>query len=346
MLKSPFNNLTNKGSIFAISWPETLIYKTTAWYDTVTTIMGFCKNGYYSVGHAALLLVEYTTGKVYYFDFGRYQSPVGYGRVRDMYSDPELEIKTSAVIIDNKIQNIEAILSEVYNNNATHGDGRLMTSLTNNIDFDCAYSKAKEIQSRGAVPYGPFKYKGSNCSRFIASVYMPGIKNIFQKLRINISYLYCKTPTSNIIATSRVNQVFVIKSGKFYIENSIIIMFFSNKTTTKPTVSNNNHSQIPKNALKLYGIGCSSYFEVNATKNKSLFDIKSYNEQGGLEFAKTFQMLTLGFDINHPFTIAYISNALSVKIKQRDRIFEFKCTNKVITPISNFKLKVLKNKNH
>ena len=45
----------------------------------------------YRVGHAALILVDKDTGTCSYYDFGRYGTPDGYGRVRNPSDDHDLK---------------------------------------------------------------------------------------------------------------------------------------------------------------------------------------------------------------------------------------------------------------
>jgi len=52
------------GAIVNIAWPDTKVRKTNAPYDGPMTIVGLCKDGYYKVGHAALLLIDYRTTEV------------------------------------------------------------------------------------------------------------------------------------------------------------------------------------------------------------------------------------------------------------------------------------------
>ena len=54
------------------------------------------------VGHAAICLINPQTHEVLYYDFGRYITPRGYGRARNKYTDPLLELKTKATFDEHK----------------------------------------------------------------------------------------------------------------------------------------------------------------------------------------------------------------------------------------------------
>ncbi|MBT6650195.1 MAG: hypothetical protein HOB54_02370, partial [Flavobacteriales bacterium] len=73
--------------IITLAWPEGMVKASGAWYDNILS-----QDGKYRVGHSALVLVNSTTNKVHYFDFGRYHTPEGYGRVRDIETDQDIAV--------------------------------------------------------------------------------------------------------------------------------------------------------------------------------------------------------------------------------------------------------------
>jgi hypothetical protein len=109
------NDKKYNGFAIALAWPDTFCKQAGAWYDFYMEKMGISTNNHYKVGHAAVVLINGQNGKCHYFDFGRYHAPFGYGRVRDGISDPDLRIKTKAIIRKSKtIENFNAILNELY----------------------------------------------------------------------------------------------------------------------------------------------------------------------------------------------------------------------------------------
>ena len=65
----------HNGFAIALAWPETQCKEAVAWYDGLMRMININKNGYYKVGHAAIVLVEDISGRCHYFDFGRYHAP-------------------------------------------------------------------------------------------------------------------------------------------------------------------------------------------------------------------------------------------------------------------------------
>ena len=315
------------GAFVAISWPDTRIYNASSWYDGPMKILGICKrDGYYNIGHAALLLIDYRNGDVRYFDFGRYHTPFGYGRVRDEQSDPELAIITKAIVENGEVINIKDILFELNANQSSNGDGKLVSSVTPDIDFDLALASAKSFQGREAVPYGPFQPFGSNCSRFVANIYRAGFTSYFKKLRISNRYLYFHSPTSNIIYTNNKGNVFIVEHGVFRVEESMLNIFLNKSkfVVAEKEEDNNTAKNLPKSVMCLSGTGGNTYFQLEKTEKSHLFRIRRYSEFGELEIDDVFQLQSIGFKVNKTYEFTYISNGIAVKIKQDEKVFVLK----------------------
>ena len=210
-----------KDFIIVLAWPEGMVAAAGSWYDKV-----FSTNGKYRVGHSALILVNSTNNKMSYFDFGRYHSPFGFGRVRDLDTDPDISLKSSPIISEHSIDNIKEILLEISNLKATHGHGRLYSSILQNIDFNSAFTKAKEMQNRGLISYGPIVLSGTNCSRFVSSIMLASKPHWLTRLRLKYPFCLSPSPKRNIsIANS--NYHVVDKENYIQINKSYIKAYFS-----------------------------------------------------------------------------------------------------------------------
>ena len=89
------------GTIIVLAWPEGMVKNADSWYDFFLS-----KNGMYRVGHSAIILINNELESINYFDFGRYHTPNGFGRVRDEVTDPDLKILTKPKIKNNKLTNL------------------------------------------------------------------------------------------------------------------------------------------------------------------------------------------------------------------------------------------------
>lgn len=186
------------GIAIALAWPETLCKQAGAWYDKPLRWLGINQSNYYKVGHAAVVLIEKESGNCHYFDFGRYHAPYQHGRVRNAYTDHDLEIKTKAIVSsDGTIENYNEILFELYNNESCHGSGDLHASYCD-VDFNRAFEKANQMQSISPIPYGPFLPNGTNCSRFVNTVVVSGSPKWYYKLVLNYPKTLSPTPIGNV----------------------------------------------------------------------------------------------------------------------------------------------------
>jgi len=210
-----------KDFIIVLAWPEGMVEGAGAWYDKVLST-----NGQYRVGHSALILVNTVTNQLNYFDFGRYHSPFGFGRTRDLETDPDITLKSKSIISENSIVNIKEILFEISNLKATHGHGSVYASILKNIDFNKAYEKAKEIQNMGLISYGPVVLSGTNCSRFVATIMLASKPHWITRLRLKLPFCLFPSPKRNI---SIANSSYHVVNMKNYrqINKSYIKAYFS-----------------------------------------------------------------------------------------------------------------------
>ena len=209
-----------KDHIIMLAWPEGYVRAAGAWYDKVFSI-----NGKYRVGHSAAVLINSKEGKAYYFDFGRYHTPQGYGRVRDEETDPDL-VLPGVNIKSDKIVNLNDILVFLSKLKSTHGEGRLYASVLSEVAFFDAYNYAKKLQNKGMVKYGPFVYGGTNCSRFTASLAISSLPPFFKKIRLRFPFCISPSPKRNVSILN--NTYYVIDKEKVkIISKSKLKAYFS-----------------------------------------------------------------------------------------------------------------------
>ena len=88
----------NDAIILTLAYPETIVMVADEWYSKYLHVIGVGKRNYVRAGHAALVLIEKSTGILEYHDFGRYITPEPYGRVRGKKTDAELDFPLKAEI--------------------------------------------------------------------------------------------------------------------------------------------------------------------------------------------------------------------------------------------------------
>ena len=300
------------GIAIALAWPDTYCKKAGAWYDTPAEWLKISNGNYYKVGHAALVLIEKTTGLCHYFDFGRYHSPHLHGRVRSAHTDHDLELNIRALFDDTgKLSNYEDILWELYNNESCHGTGKLHASYID-INFEKAFNKAREMQTASPTVYGPFVPGGTNCSRFVNTVIVAGSPKWYYRMRLKYPTTISPTPKGNVKTLKHYSVV-----G----EDGVLIAHHGAprkggllpKVVPAPTKPQN----LPENLHWLSGEGCGSWFYLNQEMDG--IDIQRFSSDGKLECRGIFHQVSgPPFNIHEPFEVTYPSHCAEVHLIQNE----------------------------
>ncbi|MGQ1948368.1 DUF6695 family protein [Geofilum sp. OHC36d9] len=304
-------NNKQTGFAIAIAWPETYCKQAGGWYEWITSGIGISKNNYYQAGHAALVLVDSQHKKCFYFDFGRYHSPFQHGRARGAITDPDLTVHTLPWISTNgkMLLNFNEILIELQQNPACHGEGKLHASYAP-INFKKAYAKALQLQAKSPIPYGPFRYRGSNCSRFVNSVLRAGKLNFKQLFRLNFMVPLTPTPMNNVHAFGNQTVIENLSGIQPVCPSLKPHREFLKSTLPQPE----KHSSIPENAQWLAGEGAGSWFHIETVK--SLLKVTRYSPLGIIEcsgFYHNKQAHIHLIDLQ-AFTVTYPSHCNTVTI--------------------------------
>ena len=189
------------GIIIILSYPDTIVRP--AYWETLSNFwpkIGIGGEHAVQAGHAALLLLQKNNSEINYFDFGRYITSYGNGRVRCKETDPELEVTIKANFKNNEILNVEEILLWIENHpEKTHGDGRLVASIHNEINFKKAQKFIQELIDEKEIPYGAFIKNGTNCARFVTDTIIASSENKKIGKQLKKSNLLTPSPIGNVI---------------------------------------------------------------------------------------------------------------------------------------------------
>ena len=111
-------------------------------------------------------------------------------------------MKSQAAFSEDKLKllNMEEILAELLQNPSTHGDGPIYGAPIR-IDYDKALSFILNLQRNEYTPYGPFVYRGTNCSRFVSSAIRKGNPVFLNKLLLRFPPMLTPTTMWNLVAT-------------------------------------------------------------------------------------------------------------------------------------------------
>ena len=317
------------GKIIPLAFPDTFVKHSDEKRVRLLKFAGLGTKTHIKAGHAALVLVENATGQLHYFDFGRYVTPSGKGRVRSKKTDVELEIPFTAQFTSkNDISNIKDILSWLQTHpQCTHGAGRMVASV-GDIDFEAAFHHLSQIQDQPSVPYKAFgagqKEFGTNCSRLVTDTIFTGVAD--PKIRKKLQFIkrFTPSPIGNVEILANGSQIYAVSDGvvmpydtSAFKEN--LVNFFDKRV---PSVEVKEVVQ-PENTQLLSGIGSSAFFRIEASAEANTYCITRFNDLAEEDFKGLFNAEDSAFDITKAYHFTYNSHCYSCRIEQNGKIIQF-----------------------
>lgn len=310
------------GIAIAIAWPEFTGKQPGSWYDVPMRWLGHNKDFQYKVGHASLILVDRISGACSYFDCGRYHAPYQHGRIRDVTTDANLEIHTKANFIDNKITNIRELLNEIQNNKTTFGMGPLYASYCP-ANIDSSISKIKNLQSKNAIPFGPFVINGINCCRFVRNGILAGAPAL--QYRFKLRYLWLFKPMPITIVNFLSDKIMIpenieSENPEKQLHHPPIVYTKENVKHTLPAPE--KPENIPTDSQWLGGEVAGGWFWLKPIDQGYL--INRYSSEGIQECTGKFRLVSIGFfNSKRPYSFSHLSHCSKVTILQDNELFEF-----------------------
>jgi len=324
--------LNYNGKLILLAYPDTFVKTTQEFLCKLLPLVGLGTRHYIKAGHAALILIENETGKARYFDFGRYITPKGFGRLRGSNTDAELKIPFNAKISsEEKLENLNDFLLWLDQNpRKTHGSGRLLASLCDSVDFKKAEAYIFGLQDRGSIPYGAFNRNGSNCARFVTETLLASTDNekIRKKLRKNKTF----TPSTvgNVEVSASNGKIYEIFEGSISLYQSSalkenLVNYFDKNSKTHPEVENKKLKILQQSdSQKLTGIGCDAWFQLMPTTlPQNHFRIKRYDIYGNMDFDGVYKEPSGKFNFKRSFRFTYDSHCNYCHIIQDGTKFKF-----------------------
>lgn len=315
------------GKIIVLAYPDTFVKMSSEWQCKVMPFLGLGTWKQIKAGHAAMILIENKTSKANYYDFGRYVTPEGLGRVRSSDTDHELLLPIKAKLIGNgPLENLNDFLLWLdANPDKTHGEGRLVASVCEDVDFKKAKNYILKLQERGSLPYGAFVKNGSNCARFVTETILSSTKNekIIKDLNHNKRFTPSAIGNVEKAANSLVFEVFNGKVEKYLgtaFKENLINYFHRQK---KEKYYNRIVSEFPIDAQKLEGIGSSAWFSIEfISDSENLYQIKRYNDYHQIDYVGWFKTDDY-FDIQKDYKFIYDSNCEYCHVIQNNKKIRF-----------------------
>lgn len=317
------------GKIIVLAFPDTFVKMSDELMCKLLPLVGLGTRTHIKAGHAALVLIENATGNSYYHDFGRYITPPGKGRVRGANTDAELDIPFKAAITNGHLENLEEFLLWLdAHPEKTHGSGRLVASVCEDINFEAAAAYIDSLQSQGSVPYKAFGKVGSNCARFVTETILSATENTSIIKHLNHNKKFTPSTVGNVEKSTSLGMVQVLNGEISQYDSSALrenlTNYFDKKVPgsyTQPTFKKN----IPEGAQFLTGIGSSAYFKLEAVAQRLL--IIRYTEYGEQDF-KGYAAIPEGYKPGGAYKFVYDSNCMFCTVEQDGKTFRLELEKK------------------
>ncbi len=335
-------NISADACILIMAYPDTLVTSPKSFYYKPLSFLGVIQKGKTCAGHAALVLIKKDTGIIEYADFGRYITPYGKGRVRTILTDPEVDIPIKATFNNTgEITNIEEILIYLEAHpEKTHGDGRLVASLCDQINYAKAKEFISDLQMRGSIPYSLRVPNGSNCARFVADA----VKESTVSKKIRSKYVYSAWPTPSPLgnaAKGNTTGFWEVEHGtiKTYTKSVFLevvknFMPWETKAKLPQTISAIGCTEEPTRSGKskkgdwLGGIGAGAWFHLSQCVDLSpnQYRIKRIDPKGDIIFDHVYTLVKGNFDISSPHKAVHDCNAYWCTFEQNGQLVRFERT--------------------
>ncbi len=326
--------MTNSGIILTLAYPETIVMVSDEWYSPYLRFLGVGKKNYVRAGHNALVLIDKTTGVLEYHDFGRYITPIPNGRVRGKDTDHELDFPFTAVIDNDEIENLNDILIFLSTHpKLTHGDGKLIASVCNAIDYDKARSHITRMQNRHFIRYAAFIKDGCNCARFVTDSLIASVTDFKIKERLKKSKKFTPSTIGNVIIADTENYVYEIsEEGNITTYQSSVKKdnrryFLDRLKQHKPNFIGTlkpKHIEIKSHhAQWLDGIAAGAWFELHLTDVEHEYRFRRVSPHGNIDVDGLYKVDNTNFNYQETYSFVHYSNCAFYHIEQQQKIYRF-----------------------
>ncbi len=326
--------MVNTGIIITVAYPDTVVRISDEKYVSYLRYLGVGKKNYVRAGHAALVLINTKDGHLEYFDFGRYTTPKGFGRVRGKYTDHELDFSLIAKVEKGKIENLEEIIKFLATNpKLTHGDGKMVVSACHEVNYQKAKTFITQMQNIGLIKYAAFSKNASNCSRFVTDTLIASVtnKNIVKSLVK--SYRFTPSTVGNVVKANTTKQVKkVCESGLISKFRSTpakenIRCFLDRLNYYEPNSTGNINpvqvNGVHEDAQWLEGIGAGAWFELHKTSSNEEYRYRRISAHGNVDVNGLYKVNDAKFNYEEAYTFVHYSNCSFYHIEQKNTIYRF-----------------------
>lgn len=326
--------MDNTGIILTLAYPDTIVMVSEEWFSPFLRFLGVGKKDYLRAGHAALVLINKETGVLEYHDFGRYITSEPNGRVRGSDTDNELHFPIKAEIENDTIINLEAILEFLGTHpKLTHGDGKLVASVCNAVDYNKARTHITKMQNKHFIRYAAFIKDACNCARFVTDTLIASVTNSKIKKALENSKWFTPSTVGNVLLADtekhsyEVSETGVIAKFEGSQKSENLRCFLDRLKdhqvnlvgTQKPKPVDGLHEK----AQWLSGIAAGAWFELHDLGSETEYRFRRISPYGNIDCDAVFTIDDTSFDYDLKFEFIHYSNCKFFHVKQGEKIFKF-----------------------
>lgn len=326
--------MDNTGIILTLAYPDTIVMVSEEWFSPFLRFLGVGKKNYLRAGHAALVLIEKQTGVLEYHDFGRYITSEPNGRVRGRDTDNELHFPLKAEIKNDVITNLDAILKFLGTHpKLTHGDGKLVASVCNAINYQKARKHITAMQNKHFIRYAAFIKDACNCARFVTDSLIASVTNSEIKKKLENSKWFTPSTVGNVLLADTENHPYEVSergeiskfTGSQKSENlrCFLDRLKDHKVNFKGTLEPKYNNVKENHAQWLSGIAAGAWFELYDLGSKTEYRFRRISPYGNVDCDAVFRVDDASFIYNQPYEFVHYSNCKFFNIEQNDKVFRF-----------------------
>ncbi len=324
----------NNGIILTLAYPETIVMVADEWYSPYMYRFGIGKKNYVRAGHAALVLIDKSSGVLEYHDFGRYITPEPNGRVRGKDTDHELDFPLIADIDNGAITNLDDILKFLATHpKLTHGDGTLYASVCNKVNYEKARAHITMMQNKHFIRYAAFIKNACNCARFVTDTLIAGVTDASIKRKLSRSKWFTPSTIGNVVIANTEKEVYEV-SEKGEIDTFKSTIKKVNRRLFLDRLSNHNpdfvgtlhpkHNNIKHDKAQwLSGIAAGAWFELYDLGHDEEYRFRRVSPHGHVDVDGIYKINAKGFDMTVEHEFVQYSNCNFFYVKQNENEFRF-----------------------
>ncbi|WP_282134315.1 DUF6695 family protein [Seonamhaeicola maritimus] len=326
--------MNNTGIILTLAYPDTIVMVSEEWFSPFLRYLGVGKKNYLRAGHAALVLIDKSIGILEYHDFGRYITPEPTGRVRGRDTDNELHFPLKAEIENDEIKNLNDILEFLGTHpKLTHGDGKLVASVCNAVDYKKARAHITLMQEKHFIRYAAFIKDACNCARFVTDSLIASVTDKTIKKRLVKSKWFTPSTVGNVLLAGTENQVYEVSetgmisefTGSQKSENlrCFLDKLKDHKVNLVGTLESKQNDEVHEKGQWLSGIAAGAWFELHQTENELEYRFRRLSPYGNIDVDAIFRVEDNGFAYQEIYQFVHYSNCKFFHVRQNERVFRF-----------------------